>query len=650
MTKPEPRPEGVLIVRTASPKRSTCSRTLASGRRAREKRASEATSVGPLSAREAAARTRMSRRGTSTTVGPTSTKREDSVSLRVRPVSRPPPARVRSSTAAEPAGEGDAPAREPGAAQEARSGIVADARKRASRSPMRVSVPRKWGRYPTGPKRGKSLLKRRLPIVTAGILAAGGLLAAGPPAGQDGEALAKRYGWTGPEGYKFHPQTTGLRAADLNGDGRIDLVFADNDRARIEVLLQRAPEEQAKPQPPPEDDGPNAILEPVRFRRAPVALEAKVNSLATGDFTGDGRTDLAWFGDDNRLVIAAGQPDGTFARVREWKVEEGSSARAALAAADLNGDGRSDLALLGEKESRVYLSGPDGTFAEPARYPASTEKANALVLVDLDGGGTLDLVLVAPDEERSIRVRFGSSGGRFGPEIPLKLPPIRTATFADADGDGKAEVFAIHRTSGRVGMYAFEPPAQGKQRFPFASVRYHAFEASKGGGEKGRGMALGDLDGDGRPDVLVSEPAGARLVLYRGRPDGGFEEGESFPSFVDGRSVRIADFDGDGRYEAAVLSVEEKAIGLSRFAEGRMTFPRAIPLDGTPAAFDVSDLDGDGKADLAVERRVGKGEHALVVFRHAASGLEPAKTFPLPELPTDPTGLLLVDLDGDRRR
>jgi VCBS repeat protein len=486
--------------------------------------------------------------------------------------------------------------------------------------------------------------------VTAGILAAGGLLAAGLLAGQDGEALAKRYGWTGPEVYKFHLQTTGLRAADLNGDGRTDLVFADNDRARIEVMLQRAPEEQAKPQPPPEDDGPNSILEPGRFRRAPVAVEAKVHSLATGDFTGEGRTDLAWFGDDNRLVIAAGQPDGTFARAREWKIEEGSSARAALAAADLNGDGRSDLALLGGKESRVLLSGPEGSFAEPARYPASTEKANALSLVDLDGDRALDLVLVAPDEERPIRVRFGSSAGTFGPEIPLKLPPIRTATFADADGDGKAEVFAIHRTSGRVGMYVFEPPAREKARFPFGSVRYHAFEASKGGPEKGRGIALGDLDGDGRPDVLVSEPAGARLVLYRGRPDGGFEEGESFPSFVDGRAVRIADFDGDGRYEAAVLSVEEKAIGLSRFAEGRMTFPRAIPLEGTPAALDASDLDGDGKADLAVARRAGKGEHALVVFRHAASGLEPAKTLPLPELPTDPTGLLLVDLDGDRRR
>ena len=64
------------------------------------------------------------------------------------------------------------------------------------------------------------------------------------------------------------------------------------------------------------------------------------------------------------------------------------------------------------------------------------------------------------------------------------------------------------------------------------------------------------------------------------------------------RTVQLADLDGDGKAEVYVLSEQEKQIGRSDFANGRLTFPTPLPISGEPVALDVADLDGDKTPEI----------------------------------------------------
>ena len=136
-------------------------------------------------------------------------------------------------------------------------------------------------------------------------------------------------------------------------------------------------------------------------------------------------------------------------------------------------------------------------------------------------------------------------------------------------------------------------------------------------------MALGDLDGDGKADVVVTDPANAQFLVYRQSGREGLGASQSFPGLVGGKTVKLADLDGDGKAETIVLSEQEKQIGLSRFENGRLTFPTPLPLSGEPVALDVADLDGDKSPEILYVSRTrssGSDAYALRALRRDKSG------------------------------
>ena len=113
------------------------------------------------------------------------------------------------------------------------------------------------------------------------------------------------------------------------------------------------------------------------------------------------------------------------------------------------------------------------------------------------------------------------------------------------------------------------------------------------GERRGRSLAVGDIDGDGKNDVVVTDPANAQFLVYRQSGRVGTERRPelSRPARRQDRPPGRPRRDGKG--EVYVLSEQEKQIGRSRSRTAGSAFPTPLPISGEPVAMDLADLDGD---------------------------------------------------------
>src|ERR1019366_1882528 len=135
---------------------------------------------------------------------------------------------------------------------------------------------------------------------------------------------------------------------------------------------------------------------------------------------------------------------------KRWHIEDGQMSANALADGDLNGDGRTDLVLLGDNGSLYFWSQQaDHTLGEPQKIPYSgTPKA--VQIVDIDGDGRKDLLLVDFDSPTPLRFRLQGDAGQLGPEIYFKGPPMRSFCADNFEGGAKNFIVTIAQNSGRA--------------------------------------------------------------------------------------------------------------------------------------------------------------------------------------------------------
>ncbi len=473
------------------------------------------------------------------------------------------------------------------------------------------------------------------------------LLAAAAP-GDEGVPAAEPspFGFRGFEIYKLDNQISQLTACDVDGDGLRDLLVVNNDRAKIEVLLRRrAP---VAPKSKRGETLPNDLADDRFYQREEVLTEKQVWSLAAGDLNGDGKIDVAYYGKPEELVVAFGDGKGGFPSSRTFPIDDGAASTKGLAIADMDGDGRADLLLLAKGYTAVLHQTEKGTLREPVKLAHGEKSVHSLLARDVDGDGRMDLVLLASSSARSVRVRLGRVDGTLGPELAFETTPWRVLDLHDIDPAPGAEFVVVQRSSGVLRAMRLRTRQEAAQDpLALGSVEIHAFEET--GSAKVRSMALGDLDGDGRRDIVVTEPGTAQLALYFQGADGALQSRRLFPTLAEAEAVRVADLDGDGRDEVIVLSGGDRAVGISRLEkEGRLPFPTMLPLNGSPKAIDTADLDGDGRKDLVVAVERDKRQFALVHRGGAVAG-PPAFEVELKGLKAAPDDIMGMDLNQDGR-
>ncbi|MEO6811009.1 MAG: VCBS repeat-containing protein, partial [Isosphaeraceae bacterium] len=442
-----------------------------------------------------------------------------------------------------------------------------------------------------------------------------GLAVPGGQAAGDEPRLAEYFGFQPLEIYKLDNRISGLLVRDLDGDKVDDVAVINNARSRIDLLLSG--------KGPAADDTlrneANQVPSDRRMRLKGLPVNKEVVSLQAGDFNGDGRLDLAYYGTPAELIVLLNQGEGRFGAPIRKTVGEAVESGTALAVGDLNRDGRDDLALLTSGNLVLILQTADGKLGEPERLPHACSNPRMLRAVDLDGDGGDDLVILDGGDDDPIRVRFSVEGGTPGPEQRFQVEPLRALSFADLDGKPGAEILTIESQSGRVKVLTLD---DGAEEETDRRGRLVVFPLPKGD-TRGRSTALGDLDGDGKTDVVVTDPAAAEVLVYLQKKDG-LAVAQTFPGLVGGKAVQVADLDGDGKGEVIVLSEAEKQIGLSRMNDGRLSFPTPLPISGEPVTLDVADLDGDKQPEVLY---LTKGRDGSETFDLRALKQEKSGTF-----------------------
>ena len=462
--------------------------------------------------------------------------------------------------------------------------------------------------------------------------------------GSQGGTNAAGFEFTGPEIFPIDQQISLLHAADLNGDHLTDLILANNLRSKINLLYNQSGKTNL---PAAADSGQpldvNQLPPGSRFRIDSIPVDEHISAMVVTDLNGDGRPDIAFYGDAKDLEVIYNQGTNGWSDPERWHIDNGRTDGNALAEGDLNGDGRTDLVLLGDNGSLYFLPQlADHTLGEPQKIPYSGTP-EAVQIIDVNGDGRKDLLLVDWDSATPFRFRLQSATGQLGPEIYFKSPPIRSYCADNLEGGAQNYVVTIAQNSGRAEVSRFlrkpaEPLSGAFRQGQFQILPLAKTDAAQ------RGMLWADVNGDGRPDLLVAQPDSGQISVYLQQPDGSLAEPQTFPTLAGVSQLAAADWNKDGKSEIFLLSQTENAVGVTQFDKnGRLPFPSLLPIDGKPLVMAVGALRPGAKPSLAMI--VDQNGQRYLVIRSADGKIRTQKLSE--SFTSNPVTMAIADVNQD---
>ncbi len=355
-----------------------------------------------------------------------------------------------------------------------------------------------------------------------------------------------------------------IQLGDVNGDGHADLITGTASGAYLSLGSA---------------DG--------TFGAPTLISTGNVISIALGDVTGDGSMDLALGIAGNglgsgvsNLSIFVNDGHGNFTLRETVDARTGLTngvGPSQLVLKDLNGDGKADLVYrrLGDYNGTTFtnsgvavaLSNASGTaFGVPTIFAAGIDVQQAqhgIAVGDVDGDGHLDIVTIAsgvftssstPSSNGGLFVLHGNGDGAFAAAVPLTFPDgtglsADSLALTDVNHDGHLDIVATRSTSAtQAGSTdnTFVLLNDGAGGFA-APVAY-------AGAINPRSVSVGDLNGDGIPDLVINEnqtfdTSGLEVLL--GRSDGTFAPRTTYYVADTSDAIAVGDIDGDGKLDVA---------------------------------------------------------------------------------------------------
>lgn len=334
----------------------------------------------------------------------------------------------------------------------------------------------------------------------------------------------------------------------------------------------------------------------------PVSVGSGPVSMALGDVNGDGKLDVVTANNrDNNVTVLLGTGGG-FAQAAGSPFSAGASPRS-VALGDVNGDGKLDIVAANYTDNNVtvLLGTGSGSFAPAARSPFAVGLSPmSVALGDVNGDGKLDIV-TANQNGYSASVLLGDGAGGFaeaaGSPVSAGNTPVSVA-LGDLNGDGKLDIVTANYLANTVTVLL------GNGRGGFAPSAGSPF-AVPGSNPWPNSVALGDVNGDGKLDLVTADGNNNTLTVLVGDGVGGFAPAPGSPMSTGtarASGVGVADVNGDGKLDIyACLSTNAVTVLLGDGAGGFTAAPGSPFAVGAGAySGALGDVNGDGTLDIVV--------------------------------------------------
>ena len=369
---------------------------------------------------------------------------------------------------------------------------------------------------------------------------------------------------------------------------------------------------------------------PSQALRAGEAIQATVlPGAAAADGTPVNRPYVTQF------TMATGPAPGTFAAGSQYLPTTGGTY--GVAVGDFDRDGYPDVAASSSRTSptaflTIYYGDATGTFARS--YSGMLGAATYLTSVDVDNDGDLDLLATMPAGGAEVWRNDGLAGFSFQTTVPT--PNSRMTAAADLNGDGNQDLLISCNLGG-----AFSCLGRGDGTFgPVTSLI------------TGRimGLTAGDVDGDGDLDVVMANATGNNVAVRLNDGTGNLAAPVLVPVANAPSAVALGDVTGDGapdllvaQYNYGATAGQSSVVVLTNNGTGTFTAGTPVAIGGHPLDLKLGDVDGDGDLDAVTVNEASAT--ASVCLNQGQGTFALATTVPVG---SGPTSLVLADLDGNR--
>ena len=390
-----------------------------------------------------------------------------------------------------------------------------------------------------------------------------------------------------------------VAAGDLNGDGLADIVVFDRTAANtgssgaLYFLL---------------NTGQGTLAEPKRLVLS-WSERSVLFAVTVRDLDGDGMGEILIEG-GSASVLVPNLGGGAMGSPRTYLISH------PVAAADVDGDGRLDLIGQGPTGLTILVGGTTD-FVEAGPFQIC-RRGGGLAVADVTGDARPD---IACTDQRRVRIHPNLGNLAFGERVEL-AGVGNVSSVADWDHDGDQDIIADGGTVVFFNEGGSLPKLQGGSARPQA-----------------QSVAVGDVNADGILDIVTADTSGTRA--YLGRADGTYVSVSESAEVAATNAPGLGDLDGDGRLDLVVSYTEPGGrIGVARNdGTGRFAQPAFFATGPYPRSSVVADLNGDGKPDILAA--IAGGVSVLI---NDGQGHFPSH---LDHDVGDRPALITGDLDGD---